>query len=136
MRDPKTQKSFGHAFLFSAEQGNQVKFLDTWERNSSFSSCDYKVPFLCRAFCIRRKPVIGRAVVARREGEMSALMQLKKRLHLNVKVRRPTNSDLKMKRAGSRKKGRWRKLSAYISYVTKAMVSQSSFFYYSKTFHP
>lgn len=61
---------------------------------------------------------------------MSALMQLKKRLHLNVKVRRPTNPDLKMKRAGSRKKGRWRKLSAYISYVTKAMVSQSSFFYY------
>ena len=68
--------------------------------------------------------------MARREGEMSALMQLKKRLHLNVKVRRPTNPDLKMKRAGSRKKGRWRKLSAYISYVTKAMVSQSSFFYY------
>lgn len=95
--------------------------MHTGEDARFLSSCDYKVPFLCRAFCIRRKPVIGRAVVARREGEMSALLQLKG-LQLNVKVRRPTNPDLKMKRAGSRRKGRWRKLSAYISYVTKAMV--------------
>ena len=69
----------------------------------SFSSCDYKVPFLCRAFCIRRKPVIGRAVMARREGEMSALMQLKKRLHLNVKVRRPTNPEPEGKKGGEPK---------------------------------
>ena len=34
MRDPKTHEYFGHAFLFYAEQGNQVEFLDTWERQS------------------------------------------------------------------------------------------------------
>ena len=71
--------------------------MHTGEDARFLSSCDYKVPFLCRVICIRRKPVIGRAVMARREGEMSALMQLKKRLHLNVKVRRPTNPDFKKK---------------------------------------
>ena len=73
--------------------------MHTGEDARFLSSCDYKVPFLCRVICIRRKPVIGRAVMARREGEMCALVQLK-RLHLNVKVRRPTNPDLKMKRGG------------------------------------
>ena len=71
--------------------------MHTGEDARFLSSCDYKVPFLCRVICIRRKPVIGRAVVARREGGMRALMQLK-RLYLNVKVRRPTNTDLKIKR--------------------------------------
>ena len=66
--------------------------MHTGEDARFLSSCDYKVPFLCRVICIRRKPVIGRAVMARREGEMCALVQLK-RLHLNVKVRRPTNPD-------------------------------------------
>ena len=102
--------------------------MHTGEDARFLSSCDYKVPFLCRVICIRRKPVIGRAVVARREGGMRALMQLK-RLYLNVKVRRPTTLTPGYEEgAGSRKKGRWRKLSACISYVTKAMVLQSSFF--------
>ena len=35
MRDPKMRLRFGHAFLFLAEQGNQVKFLDT-ERSQPF----------------------------------------------------------------------------------------------------
>lgn len=48
-------------------------------KTGSLSSCDYKVPFLCRQSCIRRKPVIGRAVMARREGEMSAMVPLQER---------------------------------------------------------
>ena len=55
--------------------------------------------------CIRRKPVIGRAVVARREGEMCALVQLK-RLYLDVKVRRPTNPDPRIRRGGEEPKER------------------------------
>ena len=77
--------------------------MHTGEDARFLSSCDYKVPFLCRVICIRRKPVIGRAVMARREGEMSALMQLKKRLHLNVKVRRPTNPEPEGKKGGEPK---------------------------------
>ena len=71
--------------------GEDVRFL---------SSCDYKVPFLCRVICIRRKPVIGRAVMARREGEIRALVQFQERLQLNVKVRRPTNPGPKIRRGG------------------------------------
>ena len=69
-------------------------------KTGSLSSCDYKVPFLCRQSCIRRKPVIGRAVMARREGEMRALVQFQERLQLNVKVRRPTNPGPKIRRGG------------------------------------
>ena len=111
--------------------------MHTGEDARFLSSCDYKVPFLCRVICIRRKPVIGRAVMARREGEIRALVQFQERLQLNVKSEDLQTPESEIKKgSGSRKKGRWRKLSACISYVTKAMVSQSSFFYYSKTFHP
>lgn len=81
--------------------------MHTGEDASSLSSCDYKAPFLCRVICIRRKPVIGRAVMARREGEMSALVQLKQIASecKSQKTYKPLNPRQRKGRGAERKGG-------------------------------
>ena len=100
MRDPSRRgrqdlpssrrKPLGHAFLF-AEQGNRVRIPDTEgihrriavctfeiasARQDSESSCNSKVLFSMRGNPrVRWKPVIGRAVMARREGWSNAFVR-------------------------------------------------------------
>ena len=90
----------------------------------------------CRAICVRWKSVIGRAVMAPREGWSNAFVWEECLLHMNGSVRRPTNPETK----------NWQHsdsfLSAYLSIPlrsqeiqdTKAMVITIIVFWYIKFF--
>ena len=80
MRDPNGQRRGAGSvcstertrILVPAEQGNRVRIPDMWKGNTFLSSCVYRALFSMQEICVRWKPVIGRAVMARREGWSNA----------------------------------------------------------------
>ena len=129
---PCLTRQIGHACLF-AEQGNRVRIPDMWKGYTFLSSCVYRALLSMQKICVRWKPVIGRAVMARREGWGSALayyiyawMYKSEDLQTPASVVRISGCVKYMIPAGSRRnwlssEGNSESL-VYISYVTKAMV--------------